>query len=115
MTEEPDGTALTAREFTVAEADLAEACGLPAADHGLLCCELSPGGAHVTLATADAEYLQRLGAGGAEAMAGLAIPTDKFPLGRAGWPDEWEPVPEPEKLWFELSLEDVARGSLSLG
>jgi hypothetical protein len=48
-------------------------------------------------------------------MAGLAIPTDKFPLGRAGWPDEWEPVPEPEKLWFELTLEDVARGSLSLG
>jgi len=115
MTEDPDDTALTAREFTFAEADLAEACGLPAADHGLLCCEHGPGGAHVTLATSDVEYLQGLSGAGAEAMAGLAIPTDKFPLGRAGWPDEWEPVPEPEKLWFELSLEDVARGSLSLG
>lgn len=93
MTEDPDDTALTAREFTLAEAGLAEACGLPAADHGLLCCELGPGGAHVTLATSDVEYLQGLSGARAGAMAGLAFrPTSSRSAVQAG-PTSGSPCP----------------------
>ena len=103
MTDEPGKTGqLVPREHTFAEADLAEACGLPAVDHGLLCCELEPGGAHVTLATANIAYwsmLLELSSASAEGLAGLVIPTGVFPVARGGWPNEWEPAPGQDKLW----------------
>ncbi len=47
-------------------------------------------GQRVTRVTDDVPYLQALiDAIGSDAVKGLELPAEKFPLSRAGWPDEW--------------------------
>jgi hypothetical protein len=47
-------------------------------------------GQRVTRVTDDVPYLQAvIDAIGSDALEGLEIPAEKFPLCRAGWPDDW--------------------------
>ncbi len=47
-------------------------------------------GQRVTRVTDDVGYLEVLiDANGSDALRGLEIPPEKFPLSRAGWADEW--------------------------
>lgn len=60
----------------------------PAPDgYGMLLAE-DEAGAHKTLLTGDIEYVRVIAAAGAETLADLELPADKF-LVRDGWPDEW--------------------------
>jgi len=65
--------------------------GLDATDGGwgFLHC-VNDDGQRVTSVTNDVPYLQLiLAANGTDALSGLAIPWDKFPFARDGWPDDW--------------------------
>ena len=46
-------------------------------------------GAHWTLIGTDKNSFEMLRDASEEVHASLEIPADKFPLKRAGWPDEW--------------------------
>lgn len=58
---------------------------------GLLHC-VDEDGRHLTAVTSDVPYLRMLVEADLvipELLADLVIPAEKFPLVRAGWPDEW--------------------------
>jgi hypothetical protein len=55
---------------------------------GTLLCEDEDGN-HVTLLTTDIEYQRLLVEAPGAVLGSLEVPADKYPLRRAGWPDEW--------------------------
>jgi hypothetical protein len=57
---------------------------------GFLHC-VDEAGNHSTRATDDVPFLRLLiAANRTKALGSLVIPPDKFPIVRAGWPDEWK-------------------------
>jgi hypothetical protein len=83
---------LRPREHRFADASASEALGLERREHGMLLC-LDEEGGHWTL-LGDAEYLRTLLAAPDRLLRDLAIPAEKFPVRRRGWPDDWGEAPE---------------------
>ncbi|TFC26411.1 hypothetical protein E3O53_07995 [Cryobacterium sp. TMT2-18-3] len=80
--------ALTPREFAAANPKISKSIGLPASDHYMLFCD-DEAGNHWTVIGTDRDYFEMVRDASNEVRTGLEMPADKFPLKRAGWPDEW--------------------------
>ncbi|WP_432021501.1 caspase, EACC1-associated type [Streptomyces sp. 1222.5] len=97
------GGGLTAREYAFASPDdlggadayrtFCNNVGLPVAEggYGMLLAETSSGG-RVTALTRDIGYVRNLAifAKAPGFLAETEIPAEKFPIKRAGWPDDWK-------------------------
>ena len=79
---------LTPREYATMPPDIAVKVGLELREYAALFCVDSFGN-HVTIIGEDVDYLEMLKAAPHAVLSNLDIPHGKFPLSRAGWPDEW--------------------------
>ena len=79
---------LTPREFATANPTVSRSIGLPPVEHYMLFCD-DDAGQHWTIIGTDGQYFKMVKNASPEVLADLVIPTEKFPVKRAGWPDEW--------------------------
>ena len=93
------------REYARADSVMAEHFGLPPEPHGMLFVVLAdPGrdGEHLTVATTDIAHHEKVISTGDVARMGSAVDPSKYPLLRAGWPNEWPAAAAPWDIVTDL-------------